>query len=246
MNNREDNNDSSFRRFFKNSCSENGEDVVNESTEFVVESEDCCAAARPKPSVDERDAMMQKGMNLGGRGSFTCCVPGCVSNSNVDHSFSVIPNGKSKENILLQKNWLHLILRKGFQPTDGHRVCSQHFVPSSKANLFALTFASNSNLEDQDFQAPLNLTSTITMSPIKFSTRKVRKVLLQLNTSKSNGPDIIPAIILKSCAPELAAVLNKLFQLSYNLGIFPSSWKLDHVFPIPKKVTNVTLKTIAQ
>ena len=73
------------------------------------------------------------------------------------------------------------------------------------------------------------------MSPIKFSTRKVRKVLLQLNTSKSNGPDGIPAIVLKSCAPELAPVLNKLFQLSYNLGIFPSSWKLAHIFSIPKK-----------
>ena len=63
---------------------------------------------------------------------------------------------------------------------------------------------------------------------------QVGKVLLQLNTSKCSGPDGIPAIVLKSCAPELAPVLNKLFQLSYNLGIFPSSWKLAHIFPIPK------------
>ena len=112
---------------------------------------------------------------------------------------------------------------------------SSSWTPSSKANLFASTFASNSNLDDQDFQAPLYPTSTITMSPIKFSTRKVRKVPLQLNTSKSSGPDGIPAIVLKSCASELAPVLNKLFQLSYNLGISPFSWKLAHVFLIPKK-----------
>ena len=74
------------------------------------------------------------------------------------------------------------------------------------------------------------------MSATRFSRRKVRKALLQLNTFKSSGPDGIPAIVLKSCAPELAPVLNKLFQLSYNLGIFPSSLKLAHVFPIPKKV----------
>ena len=73
------------------------------------------------------------------------------------------------------------------------------------------------------------------MPPIKFSSRKVRKTLLQLNTSKPKGSDGIPAIVLKSCAPELAPVLNELFQLSYNLGIFPSSWKLAHVFPIPQK-----------
>ena len=117
--------------------------------------------------------------------------------------------------------------------------------PSSRANLFTSTFALNSNLYDHDFQPPLYPTSTITMSLIKFSTRKVRKALLQLNTAKSSGPDGIPAIVIKSCASELAPVLIKLFQLSYHLGIFPSSWKLAHVFPIPKKVTNLTLQTIA-
>ena len=70
---------------------------------------------------------------------------------------------------------------------------------------------------------------------IHVTTRKVRKVLLQLNTSKSSRTDGIPAIVLKSCAPELAHVLKKLFQFSYNLGIFPSSWKLAHVFAIHQK-----------
>ena len=73
------------------------------------------------------------------------------------------------------------------------------------------------------------------MSPIKFSTRKVHQTLLQLDTSKSKGPDGIPAIVLKTCAPELALILKKLFQLSYTLGTFPTSWKQAHVFPIPKK-----------
>ena len=68
------------------------------------------------------------------------------------------------------------------------------------------------------------------MSPIKFSTRKVRKALLQLNTSKSSGPDGIPAIVLKSFALEITPVLNKLFQLSNNFGVFPSSWKLAYAF----------------
>ena len=123
---------------------------------------------------------------------------------------------------------------------SGSSLCT----PSSKANLFASTFNSNSNLDDQESQPPLYPTATLAMSPIKFFTRKVRKALLQLNTSKSSGPDGIPAIVLKSCAPGLAPVLNKLFQLSYNRGIFPSSWKLAHVFHIPKNVTNLTLQTI--
>ena len=134
MNNREDTIDCNVPSFFKNSCPGNDEDVVNESTEFAAESEECFASARPKSIVDECDALMQKGMNLGGRGGFTCCVPGCFSNSNrdVDLSFYVIPDGKSKEEILLRKKWLHMISRKDFQPTDGHRVCSKHFVGGRK------------------------------------------------------------------------------------------------------------------
>ena len=84
------------------------------------------------------------------------------------------------------------------------------------------------------------------MSPIKFSTRKVRQTLLQLDTSKSKGPDGIPAIVLITCAPELAPILNKLFQLSYTLGTFPTSWKLSHGFPIKEVVTSLIHSTIAQ
>ena len=140
---------------------------------------------------------------------------------------------------VVSRNFCH----SSFPPLKNNS-SSSSCTPSSKANLFASTFASNSNLDDQESQPPLYPTSTLTMSPIKFSTRKVRKAFLQLNTSKSSRPNGIPAIVLKSCAPELARVLNKLFQISYNLGIFPSSWKLAHVFPIPEKVTNLTLQTI--
>ena len=107
---------------------------------------------------------------------------------------------------------------------------------SSKANLFASVFASNnSNLDDQGVQPHHFPPSKFTMSPIKFSTRKVHQTLLQLDTSKSKGPHRIPAIVLKTCAPELAHILNKLFQLSYTLGTFRTSWKQAHVSPIPKK-----------
>ena len=111
---------------------------------------------------------------------------------------------------------------------------SSSTTPSLKANLFASIFASNSNLDDQGVQPRHFPPSKFTMSPIKFSTRKVRQTLLQLDTSKSKGPDGIPAIVLKTCAPQLAPILNKLFQLSYTLGTFPTSWKQAHVFPIPK------------
>ena len=70
--------------------------------------------------------------------------------------------------------------------------------PSSKANLFASIVASNSNLEEQGVQPHHFPPSKFTMSPIKFSTRKVRQTLIQLDTFKSKGPAGIPAIVLKT------------------------------------------------
>lgn len=107
--------------------------------------------------------------------------------------------------------------------------------PQSKADTFAKMFSSNSTLNDKDKVPKTYPHAGPYMPPIKFSVRRVRKILQTLNAKKSNGPDNIPAIVLKRCAPELAPVLNKLFKLSYTAGIFPSSWKLAHVVPIPKK-----------
>ncbi|CAK1583471.1 unnamed protein product [Parnassius mnemosyne] len=73
------------------------------------------------------------------------------------------------------------------------------------------------------------------MPDVRFSQRTVCKALLSLDIHKSSGPDGIPPIVLRTCAPELAPVLTRLFQYSYSLGVFPKSWKTAFVHPIPKK-----------
>ena len=68
-------------------------------------------------------------------GGFTCCVPGCFSNSVRDTglSFYIISNGKNKEKQDLQRRWLFMISRQNFDnPGIGHRVCSKHFVGGRK------------------------------------------------------------------------------------------------------------------
>eukprot|EP00061_Rhincodon_typus_P016936 g45408.t1 len=49
------------------------------------------------------------------------------------------------------------------------------------------------------------------------------------------GHDNIPAIVLKTCASELAAFLAKLFQYSYNTGIYTTMRRIAQVCPVPKK-----------
>ena len=72
-------------------------------------------------------------------GLFTCCVPGCFTNSKRDThlSFYVFPKEKN-----LRRSWLHSISRKNFKPTTGHRVCSLHFKGGKKPTwtMFLLFF----------------------------------------------------------------------------------------------------------
>ncbi|XP_072279059.1 THAP domain-containing protein 11 [Pyxicephalus adspersus] len=62
---------------------------------------------------------------------FTCCVPGCYSNSHRDKGLHFYTFPKDPE---LRQLWLKNVSRAGvtgcfntFQPTNGHRVCSLHF-----------------------------------------------------------------------------------------------------------------------
>ncbi|CAH2001397.1 unnamed protein product [Acanthoscelides obtectus] len=73
-----------------------------------------------------------------------------------------------------------------------------------------------------------------TMWEVTFRHKTVRRVLLSLGINKTSGPALIPGIVLKRCAAELAPVLSCLFQMSYESGTFPENWKFAHVQPNPK------------
>ena len=63
------------------------------------------------------------------KGGYTCCVPGCYSNTkkNKNLSFYMIPrNGP------LRTRWLNAIKRKDFVPGKEHRIYSLHFKSGKK------------------------------------------------------------------------------------------------------------------
>ena len=70
---------------------------------------------------------------------------------------------------------------------------------------------------------------------ISFCHRKIRKLLLGINSNKAFGPDGIHGKILKNCAVSLAYPLSLLFKISYNTGCIPKEWKMAHIVPVHKK-----------
>ncbi|KAL7634069.1 UNVERIFIED_CONTAM: hypothetical protein RMT77_015397 [Armadillidium vulgare] len=108
-------------------------------------------------------------------------------------------------------------------------------LPSSKAELFAQTFASNSTLDDSGAVPSPSTPSNSFMPKIKISSKDVISALSELNTKKAYGPDGIPPVVLKTCASELAPCLGKLFRLCLSTSNFPSCWKRALIQPVPKK-----------
>src|ERR1700755_643843 len=106
---------------------------------------------------------------------------------------------------------------------------------SSKAELFAQTFASNSTLDDSGAVPSPSTPSNSFIPKIVISSKEVTSALSELNTKKSYGPDGIPPMVLKTCASELAPCLGKLFRLCLSTSTFPSCWKRALIQPVPKK-----------
>ena len=73
------------------------------------------------------------------------------------------------------------------------------------------------------------------MDKIVIDSKGVEKLLSNLKTSKSVGPDSIPNLVLKSCAKELSVGLSTIFQFSIDTGSLPTDWRDANISPVFKK-----------
>ena len=101
-----------------------------------------------------------------------------------------------------------------------------------KAELFARTFSSNSDLNSSGHSLPtLPRHGGTTLSELTITPQFISNIIARLKTATAPGPDNIPVIVLKMCAPELSPVLSKLFNKCLAYGCFPSCWKCASVVP---------------
>ena len=64
---------------------------------------------------------------------------------------------------------------------------------------------------------------------------EISKIITNLNSKKSGGPNSIPVKILKYCADVLSKPLSLLINMSFNQGTFPNLLKTAKVIPVFKK-----------
>ena len=66
------------------------------------------------------------------------------------------------------------------------------------------------------------------------------RLLKEIRPNTSQGPDNIPARVLREMAPRIAPILATIFQKSINSGTLPSDWFKVHIVPIYKKNDRTT------
>ena len=66
--------------------------------------------------------------------------------------------------------------------------------------------------------------------------KMVKKVIMNLDSSKASGPDFIPVVVLKNCEPELSYILAKHFNNCPKESCFPDCWQVSSVVPVFKNV----------
>ena len=86
---------------------------------------------------------------------------------------------------------------------------------SENAKLFAKNFSQNcQNLDDSGISLPIFPSRVnLKLHNISVTPKMVKKVILNLHSSKTSGPDCIPVVVPKNCEPELSYTLAELFNM---------------------------------
>ena len=64
----------------------------------------------------------------------------------------------------------------------------------------------------------------------------VKKVITNLDSSKTSCPDFFPVVVPENCEPELSYILAELLNMFLKVSCFPDCWKVSLVVLIFKNV----------
>lgn len=114
---------------------------------------------------------------------------------------------------------------------DGERICRSS---TDKADLLNQTYAPET-VQVLSSYTTLEHDNAPFLDEVGFDNASVNQVLVDLDITKSYGPDSIPNLLLKKCADVLSQPLCHIFRTSFATGILPWQWKTAIVIPVFKR-----------
>ena len=107
--------------------------------------------------------------------------------------------------------------------------------PLSKANAFARCWGKKFTLSPAIYDFIPELPSARLTGLNVIRTRAVKRELRRLRPDQATGPDGIPAIVLRTLAPQLAHPVAILCRRAFRDGCWPQPWRLHFLAPLLKK-----------
>ena len=78
--------------------------------------------------------------------------------------------------------------------------------------------------------------TSLKLHNISVTSKMVKKIITNLNSSKASSPDCIPVVVLTKCEPDLSYILTELFSKFLKESCFPDCPKVSWVVPVFKNV----------
>ena len=98
-------------------------------------------------------------------------------------------------------------------------------------------FSKNSNPGDSGISLLVFPSRTnLKLHNISITQKMIRKVISNIDSSKTSCPDCIPVVVLRNCESELSYVLAEPFNMCLKKSYFPDCWKVSLVIPLFKSV----------
>lgn len=138
--------------------------------------------------------------------------------------------------------WSHIKNKRGGLSTIPTKMHLNYTVASSGvdiANLFVRHFrsvySSNTATAQNPINQNLNSFDCDCIATLKFIEKNVLVKIKKIDIFNGAGPDSIPPVFVRRCAPIIALPLTLIFNNSLETGVFPEVWKRAKVVPVFKK-----------
>ena len=109
--------------------------------------------------------------------------------------------------------------------------------PAEKADLLSDTFVAKARLCEvaQNEFTEIEPSGAQLRGFLRLRVRAVLRILKDLDENSGTGPDLLPTMILRRCAKELALPVTLLSRICLNQGRWPQCWRFHWIHPLHKK-----------